>query len=61
VKPWYQEDCAFEAEVTEVRGGPRNCRCGHEEGDRFSFAFTTPADLCGELYHRLFPILQAMR
>jgi hypothetical protein len=27
----------------------------------FSFAYTTPANLCGELYHRLYPELHALR
>ena len=61
MKPWYTEDCEFEAAVVEVRGGSEGCRCGHEVGDSFRFAYTTPANLCGELYHRLYPELHALR
>jgi len=61
MQDWYQEECAFEAEVLGVRGGPKNCRAGHEEGDRFTFAYRTPEGLCGELYHQVFPLLQALR
>lgn len=61
VKPWCDEDCVFEAEVVEVKGGPSGCRCGHEVGDTYRFAYTTPADLCGEFYHHLYPTLHALR
>ncbi len=61
MRPWYAEECEFEAEVVEVKGGPGNCRAGHEEGDSYRFAYATPAGLCGELYHHLYPTLHALR
>ncbi|RJQ09462.1 MAG: TIGR04076 family protein [Bacillota bacterium] len=57
----FDEPCSFEAEVVSVRGGPENCRCGHEVGDRYSFAYATPEGLCGEFYHHIYPVLHALR
>lgn len=61
MKPWYREDVHFEAVVAEVRGGSGSCRCGHEPGDSYTMAYGTPKGLCGELYHRLFPMLEVLR
>lgn len=47
--------------MVEVRGGAEACRCGHELGDSYTMAYGTPDGLCGELYHRLFPMLEVLR
>ncbi len=53
----FHEPVYFVVSVYAVKG---ECRAGHKVGDRWEFAWCTPADLCGSAYHAMYPILHGL-
>jgi uncharacterized repeat protein (TIGR04076 family) len=64
MRKWYPEPCRFRITILEVGSEtepPRACRAGHEPGDTYEFDYCTPAEVCGDLFHHLFPTLHTFR
>lgn len=64
MRKWYAEPYRFRVTILEAGagGGPEHhCRAGHEPGDVCEFSYCTPADLCGDIFHRIYPILHTLR
>ena len=64
MRKWYPESCRFRITILEVGSEaehPAACRAGHEPGDVYEFDYCTPLGLCGDLFHRLVPILHTFR
>ena len=43
--------------TAKVIGKKRRCRCGHKVGDAFEISCLDAGNMCGWLYHDLFPHL----
>jgi uncharacterized repeat protein (TIGR04076 family) len=58
-EPWviFHEPVRF---VVTVRAAQGSCRAGHEVGDRWAFAWCSPAGLCGSAYHTMYPVLHGL-
>lgn len=54
----FHEPVWFEVTVHAAKG--QNCRAGHRLGDRWTFAWSTPAGLCGAAYHAMYPVLHGL-
>jgi uncharacterized repeat protein (TIGR04076 family) len=46
--------------VVTVHAAKGECRAGHEVGDRWEFAWCTPAGMCGSAYHAMYPVLHGL-
>lgn len=53
----WKEPTTFEVEVVEAK----YCRAGHNQGEKFTFAWNTPEGLCGEAFVGMYPVLCALR
>ena len=53
----YHEPVRFVVTVHQTKGG---CDAGHEVGDRWEFGRCTPAGMCGEAYHAMYPVLHGL-
>jgi uncharacterized repeat protein (TIGR04076 family) len=54
---FFHEPVSFTVTVYQAKG---ECRAGHKVGDHWEFAFCTPAGMCGQAYHALFPLLHGL-
>jgi uncharacterized repeat protein (TIGR04076 family) len=63
MKDWYEENVSFKVRVLEVQpdGKAERCRAGHEPGDTYEFQYRTPEGLCGEAFHKLWPVLHSLQ
>jgi uncharacterized repeat protein (TIGR04076 family) len=57
-KNFSEED---EFTISVLKADTEKCRMGLEVGDTFTFEFGTPADLCGDVYFHIYPILHTLR
>lgn len=69
MKKWYDEEYAFEIEVTGFLRGSRTegyCRNGEEIGDRYACTYGCPVNadgqgICSKTMPLLFPLMEAIR
>ena len=59
MKKWIAEDWEFELAVIE--GKARHCRIGLEEGDKFIFQYSCPADICPRVMIELYTLCEVIR
>jgi uncharacterized repeat protein (TIGR04076 family) len=53
----FHEPVKFVVTVDSAKG---ECRAGHKVGDRWEFAWRTPANLCGSAYHGMYPVIHGL-
>lgn len=69
MKKWYDEEYAFEIEVTDFLSGSqteRYCRNGEEIGDKYTCTYGCPVNqdgygICSKTMMLLFPLMDAVR
>jgi uncharacterized repeat protein (TIGR04076 family) len=53
----FHEPVSFTVTVQDAKG---ECRAGHRIGDKWEFAWSTPAGMCGAAYHAMYPALHGL-
>lgn len=69
MKKWYDEEYAFQIEVTGFLGSDnteRHCRNGEEIGDLFTSTYGCPVNsegqgICSKVMMNIFPIMESVR